>query len=106
MSREFGFYYKELLLGLQQYFPVIVACSIFVVLILLVIFVTRKLTDRRWLKEPDKLEKATKVVVAQYKKEAERLKREYDRLSRENRDLREIINSAANTLNNLKKEIK
>jgi len=105
MTRQLGFYYKELLLNLQEYIPSIIVGGIFVLFTLIVILVTRKVTDRRWLKEPDKLEKATKLIVNQYKKEAERLKREVDRFSRENRDLRQIISSAANTLNNLKKEI-
>ena len=106
MTRGLDFYIKELLLEARKYFPAIIISLVFVITILLVIFVTRKLTDRHWLKEPDKLEKATKLIIHQYKKEAQRLKKERDKLFYENKDLRQIISSAANTLNNLKKELK
>ena len=106
MMRDLSFYVKELLLTATEYFPVIIIGSVFVVTILLVIFVTRKMTDRRWLKEPDKLEKATKLVIHQHRNEVQRMKRERDKLFYENRDLREIIATAVNTLNHYKKEIK
>jgi len=98
MGREFGFFYRELLLTLNRYLPAILVGSAFIIVILLVILITTKIVDRSWIKQPEKLEKAMKMKIRIYVEEIKRLKRHNLNLLYKNKDLRRLLKSASSLL--------
>ena len=104
MLREFGFYYKELLLTLNRYLPAILVGSAFIIVILLVILITTKIVDRSWTKQPEKLERAMKLKIRIYVEEIKRLKKININIFYKNKELRRILKSVASLLTGVEHE--
>ena len=97
--REFGFYYRELLLALKQPLPAIGFSILLAVLILLTIWITKKIIDRSWRKEPEKIDKLIRFKVNLQGEKIRLLKMNIKKLKHENINLHDLLRGIRSFLN-------
>jgi uncharacterized membrane protein (DUF106 family) len=91
MTENLSFYFAIYWRSIVAWIPVLLTGLLAAAIICLIIYITRKLVDRQWAQEPEKLQKAAKVKLRCYEKEINRLQDENDELKKENGNLRAVI---------------
>jgi len=96
---KFGFYFRELLVALKHPLPAIAFGVLLAILILITIWITKKITDKSWRKEPEKIDKLISFKLMQQGERIRLLKMNIRKLQNEITELRNLLKGIRSLLN-------
>jgi len=100
---KFGFYFKDLLLALKHPLPAITFGVLLAILILITIWITKKITDGSWKREPEKIDKLISYKLQAQGEKIRLLKMHIRKVQIENIELRNLLKGIRSLLNAEKK---
>jgi len=82
-----GFYFAEYHQVIKAWIPIILTCLVFMAILWAATFLTKKLTDKKWIQNPEQVKKNIQVKLACHIKTIEGLLKTVDELKEEKRRL-------------------